>query len=117
MMPSPRCKRSKITESCTKGYTPRRHCAHHLLSESPVVLRGKVSVRDVHDVDHAAVTFRPTVAQLFLVVLGRSGYEHPQHEKRGIGVRRPLYVRLRSPRNDPVPEKEGRIWRGICPAN
>src|SRR4029453_6793204 len=52
MMPSPRCKRSKITESCTKGYTPRRHCANPLISESPVVLRGKVSVRDVHDVDH-----------------------------------------------------------------
>jgi hypothetical protein len=50
-------------------------------------------------------------------VLGRSGYEHTQHEKRGIGVRRPLYVRLRISRNDPVTEKEGRIWRGICPAN
>src|SRR4030095_5870365 len=59
-MPSPCCKRSKTTGSCTRGYTPRRQCAHHLISESPVVLRGKVSVRDVHDVDHAAVTFRPT---------------------------------------------------------
>src|SRR4030095_9219294 len=49
----------KDNRNCTRGYTPRRHCAHHLISESPVVLRGKVSVRDVHDVDHAAVTFRP----------------------------------------------------------
>src|SRR5215475_8722987 len=61
-MPSPCCKRSKTTGSCTRGYTPRRQCAHHLISESPVVLRGKVSVRDVHDVDHAAVTFRPTAS-------------------------------------------------------
>ena len=68
VMPSPRCKRSKITGSRTRGYTPRRQCANHLIAESPVVLRGKVSARDVHDVDHDADPFRPILALAMLVL-------------------------------------------------
>jgi hypothetical protein len=51
------------------------------------------------------------------VVLGKERVRAYPAREEGIGAQRPLYARLRSSRNDPVTEKEGMTWRGICPAN
>jgi hypothetical protein len=66
------------------------HCRFQRWRTISVRVFGVVHVKD------SVETHRPTVAQLLWWYWRRSGYEHTQHEKRGIGARRPLYARLRS---------------------